>query len=197
MAAVIDGYPHASAGLVDSVRYAVEQANAAVFRAAQMQPALRGMGTTCTVIAIRDREAACAHVGDSRLYLIRRGAIYTMTEDHSAVRESVARGLITAAAARTHVDRNVLLRAVGTAADVEVAVWSQPFPLEPGDRLLLCTDGLHGLLSDDELCDASGGSDADAACRRLIALARARGGFDNITAAIVDVGTHAEQGEHS
>ncbi|MEX2271794.1 MAG: protein phosphatase 2C domain-containing protein, partial [Vicinamibacterales bacterium] len=85
VAAVVQAYPHGAADIVEAVRAAVERANAAVFALAQQSAALRGMGTTCTAIAIRDGEVACAHVGDSRLYLIRGGSIYAMTEDHSAV----------------------------------------------------------------------------------------------------------------
>lgn len=193
--AVMDAYPHADASLVESVRRAVVHANAAVFRAAKAQPALRGMGTTCTAIAIRGGEVACAHVGDSRFYLIRDGAIYVMTEDHSVVRECVAKGLLTAEAARTHADRNVLLRAIGTSADVDVEAWPHPLPLRDGDRLLLCTDGLHGLVSDEELCAIAGRDDADTACRELIALARARGGYDNITAAVIQIGDPSHHGD--
>jgi serine/threonine protein phosphatase PrpC len=170
-----------------ALRAAVTHANRSVFFTAQQDTALRGMGTTCTALAIRDGAALCAHVGDSRLYLVRDGAIYTMTMDHSQVGDLVAKGLLTAAEAKTHRDRNVLLRALGTEAEVVVDCWDEPFPLRDGDRLLLCTDGLHGLVADEELNQIVGNVAPAEACRQLIALARARGGDDNITAAVVHV----------
>jgi len=170
-----------------ALREAVTQANRAVFFAAQQDCRLRGMGTTCTAVAIQDGAAFCAHVGDSRLYLVRGGALYAMTMDHSQVGELVAQGLMTAAEAKVHHERNVLLRALGTAAEVAVEAWEAPFPLRDGDRLLLCTDGLHGLVADADLARAMALDGADAACRELIALARAGGGDDNITAAVIDI----------
>ncbi|MEX2271793.1 MAG: hypothetical protein WD690_09995, partial [Vicinamibacterales bacterium] len=108
----------------------------------------------------------------------------------------VARGLLSADAARHHADRNVLLRAVGTAADVAVEAWGRPFPLKPGDRLLLSTDGLHGLVGDEEIGAVVSTLDPDAACRELIALARARGGHDNITAAVIHIEIDAGPRRH-
>lgn len=170
-----------------ALRQALQQANHSIYFAAQQDASLRGMGTTCTAVAIRDGAAACAHVGDSRLYLARAGSIYTMTADHSQVNDLVNKGLITAAEARVHQDRNVLLRALGTGLEVDVDCWDEPLPLRDGDRLLLCTDGLHGLVPDEELLEMLAPPVPAEACRRLIALARARGGVDNITAAVIYV----------
>lgn len=170
-----------------TLREAVTHANRTVFFVAQQDTALRGMGTTCTAVAIRDGAAVCAHVGDSRLYLVRGGAIYTMTMDHSQVGDLVAKGLLSPAEAKTHQDRNVLLRALGTEPEVAIDCWDEPFPLRDGDRLLLCTDGLHGLVADEELNQILASAEPDEACRQLIALARARGGDDNITAAVIHV----------
>jgi len=164
---------------------ALAAANRAVFEAAQKDRRLAGMGTTCTAVAVRGRDAFCAHVGDSRLYLSRGGAIYRLTEDHSAVREMVSKGLITAEEASRHADRNVLLRAVGTRERVDGTIWPEPLPLRDGDVLIACTDGLHDLVSDEELRSEGGTEPPSAACARLVALARARGGYDNITAAVV------------
>jgi protein phosphatase len=176
-----------AACLRETVCAAVRAANRAVYDAAAGNDTLRGMGTTCTAIAIRDGEGACAHVGDTRVYLLRRGAIYTMTEDHSQVQTLVTAGMLTADAARRHDDRHVLLRAVGTAPGVEVACWQAPLPLRHRDRLLLCTDGLHGLCTNDELLRIVEALEPREACERLIALARARGGDDNITAVVIDI----------
>lgn len=187
VAAVVEHYENGTGDLVAGVRAAVARANRAVFLTASRDEALHGMGTTCTAIAIRGADVACAHVGDSRLYLVRDGGIYAMTEDHSAVRDLVARGLLSAEDARHHHSRNVLSRALGTAADVAITAWEHPFPLRAGDRLLLSTDGLHGLVDDDELRRVVEELPPAEACRELIALARERGGHDNITAAVLHI----------
>lgn len=177
--------------VAQALREALEQANRAIFFAAQQDAQLRGMGTTCTAVAIQAGMASCAHVGDSRLYLLRGGALYTMTTDHSYVGSLVARGLMTAAEARVHEDRNVLLRALGTEPEVAIDCWQEPFPLCDGDRLLLCTDGLHGVATEDELTRIVTAASPGDACRDLIAAARGRGGSDNITVAVIHVrGTH-------
>ncbi len=172
----------------EALRGALEQANRSVFFAAQQDAQLRGMGTTCTAVAIRAGMVSCAHVGDSRLYLARGGGLYTMTADHSYVGSLIATGKMTAAEARMHADRNILLRALGTAPEVAIDCWPEPLPLFDGDRLLLCTDGLHGVATEDEMRQilAATRSPEDA-CRELIAAARGRGGFDNITVAVIHV----------
>jgi len=144
-----------------------------------------GMGTTCTALVLRDGLAIAAHVGDSRLYLIRNGQIYLMTEDHSAVMEMVKQGLISLNEARHHPEKNVILRALGSHPEVEVTIWDTPLPVRAGDMFLLCSDGLYDLVEDEEIKQLSVASAPFAACENLIALAKQRGGHDNITVAIV------------
>lgn len=167
---------------------AVQAANHAILDAAQRDPSLRGMGTTCTAFVLRGALAYCAHVGDSRLYLARDGALFHMTEDHSAVMHLVHRGVLSATDARWHADRNVLARALGSRRDVEVTSWPTPFAVRRDDRFLLCSDGLHDLVPESVLLDALAGHEPAEACRRLVACARAAGGPDNISVAIVAVG---------
>jgi len=169
----------------DELVRAVRRANAAILEAARADPTLEGMGTTCTAIALRGGLACCAHVGDSRLYLVRAGELLQMTEDHSAVMDLVRRGVLTREEARHHPDRNVILRALGSRADVEVAVWPRPFAVRPGDRFVLCTDGLHDLVEEEELLATVRASEPAAACRDLVALARARGAPDNVSVAVL------------
>lgn len=164
---------------------AVREANREIFLAAGKALALQGMGTTCTALSFRNGEVVNAHVGDSRLYLLREGGLYQMTEDHSAVMELVRQGALTPAEARSHPERNVILRALGTHADVEVSSWGEPFPARAGDRFLLCTDGLYDLVEDDEIRDRAGREDVESACRELVSLARERGGYDNITVGLL------------
>jgi protein phosphatase len=170
-----------------ALREALVAANRAVHQRAARDPRLAGMGTTCTALALQGDHAVCAHVGDSRLYLIRGIDIYAMTEDHSVVRDLVSRGVITQAEARHHEDRNVILRAIGTRREVDVSTWSEPLPLRAGDTFLVCSDGLHDLVDDRELLDAAGGVEPGEACALLVRLARDRGGHDNITVAVARV----------
>ncbi|HLM54594.1 MAG TPA: Stp1/IreP family PP2C-type Ser/Thr phosphatase [Pyrinomonadaceae bacterium] len=179
-----------------ALRDAVSEANRRIFSAAAADESKRGMGTTCTALAIRGGEATVAHVGDSRCYMVRGGDIYQLTEDHSAVMEMVRHGLISKEEARTHEDKNVILRALGTTPEVEVAM-AEPFAVREGDRLLLCSDGLHDLVTDEEIGQTlAGADDLHAAGQQLIELAKGRGGHDNITVGIVGVvppGTVADE----
>ena len=145
------------------------------------------METTCTCAVLRERQLSYGHVGDSRLYLIRGSVISQITDDHSLVGRMVRQGLITEAAAAMHPQRNVLTAALGMDSAVPVDVSETPVPLEPGDVLLLSTDGLHGLVTDGELRAAAEASSPADACRTLVNLAKERGGFDNITVQIVRV----------
>lgn len=170
---------------------ALVEANRAIYAAASAEKRLAGMGTTCVAVAICDGHAHAASVGDSRLYLLRDGRIYQMTADDSAVGALVTQGLISRAEARHHVDRNVILRALGTHEEVQVSQWEQPLPLRAGDALLLCSDGLTDLVEDDEIVDAVGDRHGADACRILVSMARDRGGHDNITVALLRVGAPA------
>jgi protein phosphatase len=164
---------------------ALEAANRAIYQAAQHQPQLHGMGTTCTALVLHEGAAYSAQVGDSRLYLVRNEQIYLMSEDHSAVMEMVRRGQMTIADARQHEDKNIILRALGTQPEVNVATWQTPFPVRDGDQFILCSDGLYDLVSDEEIRQSVAINEPPAACERLIALACERGGYDNITAGII------------
>jgi len=170
-----------------SLTDAVQQANRTIFETAQGDENLLGMGTTCTALVLQNGSAIAAHVGDSRLYLVRDQAIYLMTEDHSAVMEMVKRGLISLEAARHHPDKNIILRALGSQPEVEVSTWEKPFPVREGDAFLLCSDGLYDLVEDDEIRQMVLSSSPHSACEKLIALAKDRGGHDNITVGIVSL----------
>src|SRR5205085_6035608 len=170
-----------------ALREAVEEANRQIHAASLADESKHGMGTTCTALAVAGGEAFAAHVGDSRLYMMRGGKVYQMTEDHSAVMEMVKLGLITMDEARTHEDKNVILRALGTAPDVEVSTL-EPFRARAGDKYLLCSDGLYDLVKDEEIeRELEAAEDIHAAGERLIAMAKARGGHDNITVGIVEL----------
>ena len=171
-----------------ALKEAVEEASRQIYAASMRDEKLNGMGTTCTALAFQQGIAFSAHVGDSRIYLRRGAETYLMTEDHSAVMEMVKHGVITMEEARHHADKNVILRALGTSPEVEAAAWEKPLPIQIGDQFLLCSDGLYDLVEDGEidqaLADAAGPHEA---CEQLIALAKQRGGHDNITVGIVHI----------
>lgn len=164
---------------------AFSSAQAAILQFVSEHPELRGMGTTCVAGALRDGRLYFGSVGDSRLYLIRDSVISQLTHDHTYVNRLVAQGAITPGQAATHPDKNVLTAALGM--DRAVPADFGDTPVKPGDLLLFCTDGLHGLVSDDEMLDVVTGCAPREACRKLVELARARGGPDNITLQILRV----------
>lgn len=170
-----------------ALQKAFMRANAEIYARAQGDPALQGMGTTCVALALRGDRAWYVHVGDSRLYLVRNGTTYLMTQDDSAVMEMVRGGMLTLEEARRHSDKNVILRALGTRPDVAVNGWDEPLPVKEGDRFLLCTDGLYDLVDDDEIRGAAESGDIQRGCETLVEIAKSRGGFDNITAGLVEV----------
>jgi serine/threonine protein phosphatase PrpC len=164
---------------------AVKQANRAIYQHSRQTGGGRLMGSTLTSIAIVDRHACVAQVGDSRAYCYRAGVIHQVTRDHSLVRELVDMGRIEEASPHFAVHRNVLTRGLGLREDVAVDIY-ELLDLEDGDRILLSSDGLHELVTPEEMTAtlSKHGMDADGACRELIAMARNRGGPDNITAVI-------------
>jgi protein phosphatase len=169
-----------------ALRAALETANREIYQAAQAQPELHGMGTTAVAFAITGGQGWLAYVGDSRLYLIRRGQIYRMSEDHSMVFEMVHQGLLTMDEARNHQDRNVLSRALGSHPQVEVSCWDEPFLIQPGDRFLLCSDGLHDLVTDEKILELARSGDVGAATERLVRAANENGGYDNISVILLE-----------
>jgi protein phosphatase len=166
---------------------AFEEANQEIYRLSQLRSDFIGMGTTGTALALRGQVAYSAHVGDSRLYLVRSRSIYQMTEDHSIVKELVKQGTLTPEEARHHPDRNLIFRALGNHATVKVASWEQALPVRVGDCFVLCSDGLYDTVTDDEICEAAQQTHTAAACEVLVSTARLRGGRDNITVAIARV----------
>jgi PPM family protein phosphatase len=163
---------------------AVQTANTEIFEYSRTHADLNGMGTTCTVLALHGDGVLVAHVGDSRAYLVRGHHARQITTDHSLVAQLVARQQLTPEEARHDPRRNVVTRSVGVAPEVEVDVIAVGEPLHDGDTLVVCSDGLHGQMSDSEIASLAVSTSLDDACRDLIALANERGGPDNITVAL-------------
>lgn len=166
-----------------SLTRAVHKANGVVHEMAQANLQLSGMGTTLVAAVVRDTEVHVANVGDSRAYLLRGGQLVQITTDHSFVQEQIEAGIITAEAARTHPQRNVITRALGHKPQVEVDTFEGE--LAPGDALLLCSDGLSGPLRDKELAAILQRYPPQQAIVRLIEMANERGGPDNISAVVL------------
>lgn len=173
-------------GVAGALADTVLEANRAVYMRAQDDARVRGMGTTLTAVAVSDGAAHLAHVGDSRCYLIRSGAMSQLSSDHTLVARMVQEGKLTPEQAEVHPQRSILTRALG--AEAEVDVDSLEIELQPGDRLLLCSDGLSSVIGEDRihsiLADAK---ELEEACAELIAEANAQGGPDNITVVVVEV----------
>ena len=170
----------------DSLTDTVLEANRAVYRKAQDDAKVRGMGTTLTAIAIADGSAHLAHVGDSRCYLLRGGAMNQLSSDHTLVARMVQEGKLTPEEAEVHPQRSILTRALG--AEPEVDVDSLHIDLQKGDRLLLCSDGLSSVIGEERIREVlSTSEELEAGCERLIDEANAHGGPDNITVIVVEV----------
>lgn len=169
----------------DLARY-LEKANASVWRKATEDADLQGMGTTFTLIHIDGDTAALGHVGDSRAYMFREGRLRQITKDHTLVQRMVDEGRIRAEEAAHHPQRNVISRALGIDNEIEVDV--STVALHAGDRLLICSDGLTSMLSDERIASMlQGDLDPDALAERMITAANEAGGEDNITVVILDV----------
>lgn len=176
--------PGSGDGRPEQIREALIRINREVLAAASSAHT-QGMGTTLSLAVLEGGRLSLGHVGDSRIYLLRDGGLSQLTPDHSWVAEEVARGALTAEAARTHPRRNLLTQAIGIAAEVSPATSS--IQVQQGDVILLCSDGLHGLVPDAELAEIlAGGSPAEAS-ERLIKTANDRGGTDNVTVIVARV----------
>lgn len=178
-----------------ALKEALEYASREIHRAAQLDPELRGMGTTCVAIAVLLPEVYLAYVGDSRLYLLRENNFYQLTEDHSVVFEMVRKGILTRDQARHHEERNVLSMSMGGRPEITASFWDRPMVARPEDRLLICSDGLHDLVSDAEMQAIIANTEVHTAVNGLIATAKKYGGLDNITAALVHVRTQKAAAE--
>lgn len=172
-----------------ALRESLSRANARIYTEAQSNPDLRGMGTTTSVLAVRGGLGWLAHVGDSRIYMVREDEIRQLTDDHSLVATMVREGLLTMQEAETHPRRNVLQRSMGVAEEVEIDVRG-PIELHHGDTFILCSDGLHGVVKEDELKEVAR-LPIEQAADEFLRRALDRGAPDNVTVIVARV----EEGE--
>jgi PPM family protein phosphatase len=167
------------------LNHAIRLAGRRIYEKAKEQPEYHGMGTTAVVLLVDGHNAYVAHVGDSRLYLLRDGKIEQVTEDHSLIAEKIRHGLLTPEEARNHRMRNVITRSLGYQEEVEVDL--QIRGVRRGDQFLLCSDGLSGNVTPDEMLGVLSRNGPQDAARQLISLACERGGEDNITTVIARI----------
>ena len=169
----------------------IQQTNQRIFEKGQSQPTLSGMGTTLEVVTLLDNHLALAHVGDSRIYLFREQRLIALTEDHSLVNALLKSGEITQEMAENHPRKNIITRSLGMPGSLEVDVAIHK--IQDHDQLLLCSDGLTNMVSEPKitqiLLEAASLQDAS---QRLIEEANAKGGLDNITVLLIDVGGESQ-----
>jgi protein phosphatase len=182
--------PGAAHQLAEVAAGAVRRAGREVNARASSDPELAGMGCTATVVLVAGNTCAMAHVGDSRLYLLRDGAVHRLSRDHTITAELVRNGALDESDAPDHPYAHVLTRALGVKSSVEVE--TSCFGLRSGDRLIVCSDGLSDyLLHDGWLAPLAAGAALDGLPRQLVDFALARGGHDNVTVVAIDVGAEA------
>ncbi len=164
---------------------AIDKGNASVRDKGARDPALRNMGTTCVVVALRGGQAQIAHIGDSRAYRVHAGEIEQVTRDHTYLNDLIEIGLLTPEKAKNHPERNIITRCVGMGDVVQVDYNSRE--ASTGDLFVLCSDGLYNHVEDDEIRDHALEHPPQVASQMLVDLANSRGGEDNITVGIVKV----------
>lgn len=170
----------------EAIRTAIEDANSQIHTRGQANIGFHGMGTTSSVLLLRPEGAMVAHVGDSRIYRLRQGQLEQLTFDHSLVWEMMFNSQVPADDLQGIIPRNVVTRSLGPNPAVQVDL-EGPFPIEPGDTFMMCSDGLSGQVKDEELGAILGSLAPQEAVQALIDLANLRGGPDNITVIVVRV----------
>jgi protein phosphatase len=167
------------------LRRAVQQANLEIYTKAMTVPELRSIGTTLTASTVVGDTLVTAHVGDCRLYLLRADTLTQLTKDHTRVWEQVEYGILSPEEARAHPQRHVLSRCLGHNVIPAIDVLRRP--IQPGDVLLQCSDGIHASLSESEMIELLLKHPAEGACRAIVERAREAGGNDNLSVQVVSV----------
>lgn len=175
---------NANGQMAELIQSAIQAANREIVQASLQDSSMRGMGTTATVAVAQGDKVFVGHIGDSRAYHLRDGNIVQVTEDHSVVAQLLRARAITPAEAQRHPYRNVITRCLGMQMEIEADTFEVDWKV--GDRLLLCSDGLSGLVADEEIARiVTETPEPQDACEKLVALALERGGYDNITVVLL------------
>lgn len=170
----------------EELKKALDKSNENILQKAAESEELKEMGSTAVVLLIKDNFAYYAHIGDSRIYLIRKNKIYQLTKDHSLVQQLIDSGIIDEETAKNHPQKNVITRSLGAEGKNQPEI-AEPIRIFKNDIFILCTDGLTAYLSDEELQKIASENDVQNACKTMIDLANERGGKDNITVQIIKV----------
>ena len=172
-----------------ALQEAARRTNEEVYRSAHSgDPETENMGSTVVVALVSDGKVQVGHIGDSRVYLFRKGRLQPLTKDHTGIQQMVDAGILTASEARVHPDANVLSRAVGSRPEVEIEI-GKPIKLENGDGLLLCSDGLNGYVEDEQIEKlVRQQADIQRIPQELVELALKSGGDDNVTVQFIRYG---------
>lgn len=168
-------------------------ANRAILDYVAEHPDCKGMGTTCTVLAFREGKAWLGHIGDSRAYLLREGTLTQLSEDQTLVAKLLGEGALTEEEAAHSPVHNVILQALGTAPKFEPIIGAKGLPLQSGDVLILCSDGVFNMVPEAAIGDIAGRLPPQDACDAVIEAALAAGGLDNASLGIFSVSARAEQ----
>ena len=167
------------------INEAVAIANEELIKESEIDDELKGMGTTITMCLTLDREAYIGHVGDSRAYILRDGELIQITQDHSLVGELLRTGSITKEEAMNHPKKNIIMRALGTKKDIKTDVFTKS--LESEDKIVLCTDGLTNMVTDEEMLDViNSEEDVKSSCSKLVNISNKYGGIDNTTIMLIE-----------
>ena len=185
-----DAIDNESPAILKMLEESIKEASAKIFEKSDKQPELAGMGTTVTLMLAHGKRAYVAHVGDSRLYRLRNSKFEQLTEDHSLVNEQVKAGFITSEEAQHSRFRNIITRSVGFESEVTADTLS--LVMKPADVFLICSDGLTGMVEDDEIQETIKKARLSQAPARLVDLANRAGGEDNVTVVVMRYG----DGEH-
>ena len=186
----------AEGGPEEMLRDVAREANRRIYEMAQGDSEHAGMGTTLTAAMVSGREVAVGHVGDSRLYRLRDGALEQLTDDHSLVEELVRQGRLTPEEAVNHPQRSIITRALGPEPDVEVETFTHRG--RDGDVYLICSDGLSGMVSEEEMATILRESDSlKEAAEKLVEAANRHGGKDNITVVLFRLGSDGDDDDES
>ena len=167
------------------IEKALQEASKTIYKQSMEKEELTGMGTTATFAWVKGKKIFIAHVGDSRAYLLRGEKIWQITEDHSLVHEQVKAGILPESAQKGHELRNVLTRSIGFEPAVKVDIYQKE--LKPGDKFLICSDGLVGMIDDKDISKIVNKKSLDEAVKKLIEMANKNGGDDNITSVLIQV----------
>jgi serine/threonine protein phosphatase PrpC len=167
----------------EALKRIVEGTNAAVYQKSLELPEASGMGTTLTMAVVTQSDITVAHVGDSRLYIVRDENIRQITEDHSYIEELIKKGTITRDEAENHPQKHIITRAIGSSLEIDIDITNMT--IDSGDIFVLCTDGLTNMVSSEQILKTVKENEPEEACEQLVEAAKRNGGDDNITVIVI------------